>query len=236
MGTDVISNLRLDLAQQSDEKTKLGYTRFFKEKVLFYGVKSSVVSGIAKKYFPTIKILGKDKIFDLCEDLFRSDYCEEAFIASDWVYRLHNEFGTGDFEVFERWLKRYINNWAKCDTFCNHTLGSFIEKYPNFIGRLKEWTKSENRWLRRAASVTLIIPARKGKFLSDIFEISDKLLTDKDDLVQKGYGWMLKDASIKHCGEVFGYIMKNKHKMPRTALRYAIERMPEELKKQAMEK
>jgi len=90
--------------------------------------------------------------------------------------------------------------------------------------------------MRRAAAVTLILPARKGKFLDDIFEIADSLLLDTDDLVQKGYGWMLKEASKKHQKQVFDYIMKNKDKMPRTALRYAIEKMPPDLRKQAMAK
>jgi 3-methyladenine DNA glycosylase AlkD len=67
--------------------------------------------------------------------------------------------------------------------------------YPEFIEELKKFAVSENRWMRRAAAVSLIIPARKGMFLDDIFRISDILLEDKDDLVQKGYGWMLKAAS-----------------------------------------
>jgi 3-methyladenine DNA glycosylase AlkD len=90
--------------------------------------------------------------------------------------------------------------------------------------------------LRRASAVSLIVPARKGKFLNDIFEIADKLLVDDDDLVQKGYGWMLKVASQPHQQEVFDYVIKNKKIMPRTALRYAIEKMPRELKTRAMEK
>ena len=90
--------------------------------------------------------------------------------------------------------------------------------------------------MRRASSVSLIIPARKGLFLDAIFEIADNLLLDKDDLVQKGYGWMLKAASESHQQEVFDYVMKNKFKMPRTALRYAIEKMPKNLKIIAMEK
>jgi 3-methyladenine DNA glycosylase AlkD len=90
--------------------------------------------------------------------------------------------------------------------------------------------------MRRGAAVTLIIPAKKGLFLKDIFEIADILLLDQDDLVQKGYGWMLKVASQARQKEVFDYIMKNKNVMPRTALRYAIEKMPENLKKKAMEK
>lgn len=90
--------------------------------------------------------------------------------------------------------------------------------------------------MRRAAAVTLILPARKGLFLEDIFAIADTLLEDTDDLVQKGYGWMLKEASKKHLKEVYSYVQKNKKKMPRTALRYAIEKMPKELKKEAMAK
>ncbi len=101
---------------------------------------------------------------------------------------------------------------------------------------MKKWAKSDNRWVKRASAVTLIIPARKGLFLKDIFDIADTLLTDKDDLVQKGYGWMLKAASQAHEEEVFDYVMNNKKYMPRTALRYAIEKMPPELKSRAMEK
>ena len=90
--------------------------------------------------------------------------------------------------------------------------------------------------MRRASAVSLIIPARKGLFLDTIFEIADNLLLDKDDLVQKGYGWMLKAASESHLPEVFDYVIKNKFIMPRTALRYAIEKMPINLKIIAMEK
>ena len=207
-----------------------------KEKVTFYGVSNPVAEKIAARHFPTVKPLGKKKIFLLCEELLKSDYCEEAFIACNWSCRLRKEFAPEDFPTFERWLEKYVNNWAKCDTLCNHTIGSFVEMYPQFLKNLKQWAKADNRWLRRAAAVTLIVPAKQGKVLDDIFEISDILLTDPDDLVQKGYGWLLKDAAIKHQAEIFKYVMKNKKTIPRTALRYAIERMPADLKHRAMEK
>ena len=108
--------------------------------------------------------------------------------------------------------------------------------YPDYIVNLKEWTKSNNRWVRRGSSSSLIIPARKGLFLNDIFEISSLLIEDKDDLVQKGYGWMLKEASRLHQDEVFNYIINNKKIMPRISLRYAIEKMPDHLRKEAMKK
>jgi len=108
--------------------------------------------------------------------------------------------------------------------------------YPQFLPKLKEWATSENRWTRRAAAVTLIIPAQKGLFLNDIFEIAGTLLLDKDDLVQKGYGWMLKVASQAYQKEVFDFVMKYKATMPRTALRYAIEKMPQGMKAEAMKR
>ena len=85
-----------------------------------------------------------------------------------------------------------MDNWAKCDTLCNHTLGTFVEMYPQFIDNLGVWARADNRWLRRASAVTLILPARKGLFLKEAFEISDTLLMDRDDMVQKGYGWLLR--------------------------------------------
>ena len=115
-------------------------------------------------------------------------------------------------------------------------MGEFIEQYPHYITELKKRTKSSNRRVKRAAAVTFIIPARRGKFLTDIFEIADALLIDPDDMVQKGYGRMLKVASQAHQKKVFDYVMKHRTTMPRTALRYAIEKMPKYLKVQAMKK
>jgi 3-methyladenine DNA glycosylase AlkD len=104
------------------------------------------------------------------------------------------------------------------------------------LEEVKSWAKSGNSWLKRADAVSLIVLAKKGCFLQDAFEICDQLLIDGDDMVQKGYGWLLKEASRLHQKEVFDYIVKNRKVMPRTALRYAIELMPKELKAEAMKK
>ena len=239
MQADIISRIRKDLAESIDEKTKNSSSRFFKEEVKCYGVKTSTVGKIAKDYFKEMEKTGKaDKknIFALAEELLQSDYCEEAYIAFEWVYQVRAEYTEDDFPVFERWVENYVNNWAKCDTLCNHTLGSFIEEFPDFVENLKTWAKSDNRWLRRASAVTLILPARKGLFLPEVFAIASILLTDKDDLVRKGYGWMLKEASKQHQQEVFEFVMKNKKEMPRTSLRYAVEKFSPDLRTEAMKK
>jgi 3-methyladenine DNA glycosylase AlkD len=178
----------------------------------------------------------KQEIFALCEELYRSGYIEESFIVSNWAHALSGQYKREDLAVFRRWIETYITNWASCDGFCNHTMGDFMEQYPEYIDELKRWTQSENRWMRRAAAVSLIVPAKHGKFLGEAIGIADLLLTDGDDMVQKGYGWLLKEASRMHTDEVFSYVMKNKKVMPRTALRYAIELMPRDLKSEAMKK
>jgi len=232
----IILEIRSELQKNIDLKTQESSRKFFKEEIQSYGVKSVFVSKMSKDYFKSIKNNSKEEIFGLCEQLWKSQTLEESFIACNWSYFVHKEYQPNDFKVFEKWISNYVNNWASCDTLCNHTVGEFIEMYPEYVSRLKEMAKSENRWMRRASAVSLIIPAKKGLFLQDIFEIADMLLMDKDDLVQKGYGWMLKVACQKHQQDVFDYIIRKKSIMPRTALRYAIEKMPEDMKKAAMEK
>lgn len=232
----VISKVRGLLQASADEETKQGALRFFKEDIINYGVKSPVVQKIAKELYPEIKNKSKDEVLALCDLLWNSGYIEESFVACAWSEKLQKQYVSDDFAVFERWIKNNVSNWASCDTLCNHTVGDFVMQYPEFIGKLREFAHSESRWVKRASAVTLIIPARKGLFLNEIFEIADTLLTDPDDLVQKGYGWMLKAASEAHQQEVFDYVMKNKAVMPRTALRYAIEKMPKDLKTLAMAK
>lgn len=232
----VIAHIRRELKALADPEIQRTSKRFFKEDITCYGVKTPTVVSLSKKYWKEIRTRDKQEIFTLCEDLYRSGYIEESFIVSNWAFALSGQYEREDLVVFRHWIGTYITNWASCDGFCNHTMGDFIEQYPEYVDELKRWTQSENRWMRRAAAVSLIVPAKHGKFLSDAMGIADLLLTDGDDMVQKGYGWLLKEASRKHTGEIYSYVMRNKRAMPRTALRYAIELMPQNLKAGAMKR
>lgn len=230
----IVIEIRKELKRASSEKVRESGKRFFKENIKLYGVKVPDVKKLARKYMPEVKKLSKAEVFAICEEFWKSGYMEESFVACDFSYAMRKQFKEQDFAVFEKWVKNYITNWASCDTFCNHTVGEFLEMYPKYLPEMLKWTQSKNRWVRRASAVSLIVPARQGKFLPEIFQIADKLLVDKEDMVQKGYGWMLKVASQAHEKEVFDYVMKHKAVMPRTALRYAIEKMPKDLKVKAM--
>jgi 3-methyladenine DNA glycosylase AlkD len=231
-----VNEIRKELIAKSDEKVKASGERFFKEAVKMYGLRSALVTEISRDHFRNLSDNSKTNVFHICEELWKSGYMEESFIACNWSYQVRKEYEQADFKVFENWVKMYVNNWASCDTLCNHTVGTIVELYPELMAELKKWSKSENRWVKRASAVSLIVPARRGKFLQDIFEIADIMHSDPDDMVQKGYGWMLKEASKPHQQEIFEYVMKKKATMPRTSLRYAIEKMPDELKKRAMAK
>jgi 3-methyladenine DNA glycosylase AlkD len=232
----ILQQLRAELQASADPRTLAGSQNFFKEEVKPYGVKVPRVNTIAREFYPRVKDKSKDEIFALCEALWRSGMLEETFVACEWSERQLKRYAPDDFAVFERWVMNYVNNWASCDTLCNHTVGSFLERFPRFLPELKKWAGSDNRWARRAAAVSLIVPARKGLFLEEIFALAGILLMDADDLVRKGYGWMLKAASQAHQDAVFEYVIAHKAVMPRTALRYAIEKMPQDLRRQAMAK
>lgn len=232
----IISKIQKELKENIDNDYRERSFGFFKEPVKIIGVRSKIVDKIAKKYFTEIKDFEKKEIYNLCEELLKSGYNENQSIAFDWAFRIKKQYAKSDFKIFESWLKNYISNWGSCDNFCTHAFGYFLLEFPEFLPKTKEWAKSENRWFRRASAVIIIYPNRKDKYIENSFEIADIILEDSDDLVQKGYGWMLKEISNLYPEKAFDYVMKNKFKMSRTALRYAVEKLPKELKKRATEK
>ncbi len=238
MKEEILKDIRSALQGSAEERVQKGSGRFFKagEAAQVYGTRMPEVKRVAKESFRQIKPWSKGEIFETCEALWKSQFLEEAIVACLWSEWLHRKYQASDFRVFEHWVHNYVNSWADCDTLCTQTIGRFVMMYPDFVEELKRWTKASNRWAKRASAVSLVKPAKEGRFLKDIFEIADVLLLDRDDLVQKGYGWVLKVASQTYQQEVFDFVMSRKSRMPRTALRYAIAKFPRELRNEAMAK
>ena len=231
----IMEKIRRELKAADKPENKLDYQRFFKEKLKErYGLKTAVLRRIINDCYKDVKNLSKDEILDICDELLESDIGYGLSFAFSWAEKLHGNYEKSDFNRFERWLKKYVDNWASCDSLCGGAMGYLIFQFPELWSNNKKWASSKNMWLRRASAVSLIIPVRNGLLLDEVFKIADILLTDKEDLVQKGYGWMLKEAGNRFPKEVFAYVMKNKKEMPRTALRYAIEKYPPEKRKEAM--
>ena len=228
--------VRRELKKYIDIAYRDGERKFFKEPIKNIGVRLPNRRLVAQKLWPRVNSLTKPQLFKICEKLF-SGFSEEMTVASAWLWRSRQKFTAEDFKQFEIWVDKYFDNWAKVDDFCTHVLGYLINHFPRLTPKVFSWTKSKNRWMRRAAAVSLIYPWGKPKqFLPQILKTAMVLLEDRDDLVQKGYGWMLKEAGNHNQAAVFDFVMKHKSKMPRTALRYAIEKFPLKLKQQAMKK
>jgi len=150
----LIACIREELASQASKETRERFQRFFKEEVRCYGVRTGPVVALARRYWKDIRSREKEEIFDLCVELYRSGYCEEAFIVSTWVRLMKNRYEPSDLDIFERWIDAYISNWAACDEFCKHSVGGLIGRFPGKVVELDRWARSGNLWLRRAAAVS----------------------------------------------------------------------------------
>ncbi len=232
---NVVEIIRSELLEKASESGRLSTQRFFKETIVTHGLKTPIVRSIATSYFRELKGCSKEEIFSYCTTLWKTGYMEEALIACTWSHQVKKLYIPEDFELFQQWVSNYVNNWATCDTLCCGAIATLIEKYPEKLPSFLVLAKSDNRWMRRAAAVSLVKPAKKALYLDYVMAIADIMLYDQDDLVQKGYGWMLKSASQAHPDAVFQYVMKHRESMPRTALRYAIEKMPEAWRREIME-
>jgi len=142
----IIAELRQLLIENSDEKVRHSGQRFSKEPLNAYDVKTAVIRRIGKACFAKIEDQSKSHIFDICEQLWQSGILEENAVACFWSHAVHEDYEPQDFTV------------------------------PAYLSHLKKWAESDNRWMRRAAAVSLIIPAKEGKFLEDVLEIADILL------------------------------------------------------------
>jgi len=237
VNNSIIQALRKEIVKYDIPENKMDYQRWFKEELKNpVEFKGPIIKKVANEVFKQAKNIPKEDLLDSCEMLYKSDRPGESGAASIWTSKISRQFTKSDFTRFESWLEKHVDNWGRCDTFCAGFFGDLILMYPDLVTKTRKWAKSKNRWLRRASAVILIPSLKKGKQLDSAFEVADILLPDKDDMVQKGYGWMLKVAADKHKDEVYQYVLRHRVEMPRTALRYAIEKMPDELKKKAMER
>lgn len=230
----LLRSLREELRAQADPRHRDGARAFFKETIRPLGVRSRELSAIITRHWPAAKALAPVEFIALCDMLWASGVFEEASVACKWCARALPGLGLDAFATFERWLFTRVDNWAHCDDLSSHCIGGLLAMYPEAVEDTVPWLTSPNRWVRRGAAVSLVLPARHGLFLHHVFRVADVLLQDEDDLVRKGYGWMLKEASRTWPREVLEFILPRRSRMPRVALRTAIEHLPQDWRRQAM--
>jgi len=227
-----LKKLQNEVRGNSDPNRVNTLQRFFKTGPGQYG-EGDVFSGLTVPQ--SRKIAGKYHNLPLEElgKLLHSKIHEERLIA---LLILVGQFDRGSDklkkEIYEFYLKNAhkINNWDLVDTSAHYILGRYLwETRKDTKKVLSSLAKSDNLWERRIAIISTFYYIQKGESQLT-FMIADILLHDREDLIQKAVGWMLREVG-KRCSqlELEKFLRPRYHEMPRTMLRYAIERFPKDL-------
>jgi 3-methyladenine DNA glycosylase AlkD len=224
---ELLGEVRVELERLTNERVRESLERFFtaEQRVDSYGVASPDLKRIAQGVYATVKkwpVAERDRF---CTELWTSAKSEGGAIVCYVYKRFAKTCGAREFGLFTRWLDRHVSNWGHTDGLSLWLLGASIANEPALIGKLDAWTRSKNRWKRRASAVALVPSARHGLHTREILRIAGPLIPDADDMVQKGVGWLLKETYPKKPAEVMRFLMPRRAPTSRLVLRYAAEKM-----------
>lgn len=235
-----LSALKSEIKSLSNAKQAKLLQRYFKTGKGEYG-EGDVFLGLKVPQVRKIAIKHKDLPLEDIETLLKSTIHEERLCAL--LILVHNFEKNPDKrqEIFKIYIKNtlYINNWDLVDLSSPNIFGRFIfnagKSNPVYGGILFRFAHSNNLWEKRIAIISTVYFIRNHRF-DETLEISELLMNDKHDLIHKAVGWMLREVGKKDQKVEEDFLKKHYKQMPRTMLRYAIEKFPEEKRKMYLEK
>jgi len=192
----------------------------------FLGVTVPDQRKIAKQFF-------KKVTFDDIEKLLSSKWHEHRLTGLFLlVYRYEKADEKEKKEIYTFYLEHLeaVNNWDLVDTTTPNIVGAYMCEHEEEKKKLKKWAKSQNLWERRIAVLATYACIKKGEY-NDTIKLAEMLLRDYHDLIHKAVGWMLREVGKKDEKILCNFLDKYAHEMPRTMLRYAIERLEEKMRK-----
>jgi 3-methyladenine DNA glycosylase AlkD len=206
-----------------------GVERYFRETIKCYGVAAADIHALAADLYADVKpTWAAEDAIALCDILFADRRLEAKGVAALILGRFKKSAPTSLFAKVKGWLAAdRLDSWASVDVLCPDVMGAFLERHPAYVDRIKAWAFHPNRWVKRAALVSFIKLARKPGFLPAIYDISASVFDVDDDLVQKANGWLLREAGKADAVRLETFLRRHGPSIPRTTLRYAIERFPE---------
>src|SRR5215475_3372285 len=207
------------------------------EEVWVFGVATPGQRRIAGDLFRRVRgVWGITEAVEFCDLLIKRREMELKNAGIFLLARYQKFFDKNLLRNVESWLANgHCANWAATDALCGEVLGPLIRQHPALTTKLKIWTGKRNLWLRRASAVGIIHSARRGERLDDAYAIAESLFKYPEDLIHKATGWMLREAGKPDPARLEGFLLEHGPKIPRTTLRYAIERFPPEKRKALLE-
>jgi 3-methyladenine DNA glycosylase AlkD len=231
---EVAAQIRRALKEGGSTEHAAGVQWFFKDEIKSHGWYTADLRRAAVRFRRELKKdRGLDFLIEVADQLFSGPVLEEKVVAVFLLEKLDAEFGDREFKLFESWLDR-ISSWADHDGLVHSLIAPMVASKPARTKAVFRWAKSPNRWRRRAACVALIRGARAKMFFPQIMKLSNSLLIDKDDMVQKGLGWLLRETAKFDAKRTVPYLMKIRGRAPRLVLRTACETLPAEVKKRIL--
>jgi len=225
----LLEEIRAEFDRMADPVKAQGAERFFKNQlVVTRGVSAPEIHRVARDVYPRVKKMPVAERDGFCTALWATGKHEEGALACYLYRHFAKQCGAREFALFTRWLDKYVHNWGHTDGLAAWLLGASIANYASLVSKLDAWTRSKNRWKRRAAAVSLLYSAKRGEHTAAILRIARPLIEDADDMVQKGVGWLLKETYPKRPREVVRFLVKNRDNTTRLVLRYAAEKMSAE--------
>jgi len=191
----VATQIRRALKGGGSAEHAAGVQWFFKDEIKSHGWYTADLRRASIRFRREVrKDRGLDFIVEVADQLFSGSVLEEKVAAVFLLEKLDGEFEDREFKQFESWLDR-ISSWADHDALVHYLIAPMVVAKPARAKIVFRWARSSNRWRRRAACVALIRGARAKMFFPEIKKLSDSLLTDEDDMVQKGLGWLLRETA-----------------------------------------
>ena len=171
-----------------------------------------------------------DEYLLLGDKLVSTGKYEEASFAIRFIVVQKKRLTGDSFNKFGNWLENGIINWAHTDMLCGELLSFLIASRAKEIESLTEWIHSSSVWKRRAVPVTLIDILKMDLPLQRILKVIEPLMEDKEQMVQKGLGWFLREAWKRYPEQIEIFLLKWKDRCGRIIIQYACEKMSREEK------
>ncbi|MBN2371444.1 MAG: DNA alkylation repair protein [Vicinamibacteria bacterium] len=228
--------IKLLKAKADPRKARAAQT-YFKESVYVFGLSAPEVRAIALQLHRRIRsVWTADDAVALCDLLFPRPQLEAKGVATLVLRRFRREYSESLFSKAHKWLRAdYLDNWASVDSFCPEIVGTLLQSFPRLVRKIEAWAVSPNRWVRRASIVSFIKLAKRDAYKQAVYAMARRHFASDDDLIHKATGWLLREAGKRDMEALESFLLRHGPRIPRTTLRYAIERFPPARRREMLE-
>ena len=226
-----------ELRARRDDPRARGVQQYFKHAVVALGIDTPALRAFTRSELNRLKPAWTvAEATALCGRLLTETEMEIRVAGFLVLGGFKKEFTPALLPRAKRWLETRLDNWALADGFCSLVLSPMMERHPSMERTLRRWSGDPTLWVRRAALVTLVPFARRGRHLDLAYELAGEHFSDDEDLMHKATGWLLREAGKTDMPRLKTFLLRHGPAIPRTAVRYAIERFPVRERKRLLER